>query len=550
MALSEKAYEALERAVGAENATREEAMLDSYSWQPFLNMSTELWVKRPAAVVLPSCTEEVRKVVQACNEHGMKFKALSTGWGAHNSATYDDVVIVDLRRMNRILEIDVNNMYAVVEPYVCGGELQAEAWKHGLNTHIVGAGPHGSVLAGATSMHGCGNDSIYMSTSSRNLLGVEWVLPDGEILRLGTPGSGSEWFCGDGPGPSLRGIVRGTSGAFGGFGIFTKAAVKLFNWPGPAHVESKGTILDSTAELPDCCSFFSCSFPTEKDYLDAAYMLGEAEIGYLFVRMVTSEFVMLLMPRLFPRILKRKNIMDFLNRVMANSFMLMMVSDSESEKEYQQRMLDEIMRSCNGNSLNVGNIPFAKRLMGVNLLRCTIFATVFRSGNLFATNLDGNEISDSQLDWSHKMENIHSEYINNGALIDNGGECPYIIEYENNLFGHCETIYLYDQRNSRHLESLHPLVFDTALSAIEQCNVPLAAFDPVTRKLMSPLACDFNKWQKAFSEAFDPKGVSDTGFYTDECDPDWSRIRPDRIEKLKKLVSKYGGSLPDTLDYS
>ncbi len=538
--LSDDAYRALEEAVGAENVTREPALLDSYAWQPFLNMSTELWTTRPVAVVLPGSTEEVQQVVLACREHGLKCKAHSTGWGAQNAPTAEDVVQLDLRRMNRILEIDEKNMLAVVEPYVCGGELQAEVWKRGLNTHIVGAGPHASPLAGATSMHGCGNDSIYMSTSSRNLLGVEWVLPSGEIVRLGTLGSQGEWYCGDGPGPSLRGTVRGTSGAFGGLGIFTKAAIKLYNWPGPAHIPTEGILLDSRGELPACLKLFNCSFPTEDECRDAIYRIGEAEIGYLFTRMVASEMILLLLPHLYQKLVKRGTaILDLLNKLQPHPFVILLAGSSEDELAYQVEVLHEIVRSARGVATDLSMVGPAQGLMGMNLLRCTIFPTVFRSGNMFATNLDGNEAMDSQDDWTHAMQVPKAGYIEEGKLIADGGENPYIVHYENNLFGHCETIYFYDQREAAHLEVLEELAFDTALAAAEQCNVPLAAFEPMARGILSPLAGDFNEWQKKISLAFDPGGVSDTGFYTGVREPDPARLPPAKMTHLRDIIARF-----------
>ncbi len=540
--LSEEAYSALEEAVGPENATREPAMLDSYAWQPFLNMSTDLWTTRPLAVVLPGTAEEVQRVVRACNQHGLKFKALSTGWGAQNAPTAENVVQIDLRRMNRILEIDEKNMFAVVEPYVCGGELQAEAWKRGLNTHIVGAGPHASPLAGATSMHGCGNDSIYMSTSSRNLLGVEWVLPSGEVARLGTLGSQGEWYCGDGPGPSLRGILRGTSGAFGGFGIFTKAAIKLYNWPGPAHIPTRGMLLDSQGDLPGCLQLMSCSCRTEQDCREAIYRIGEAEIGYLFTRMVSTEMILLLLPHLYQKLVKRGGaLLDLMDKLQPFPFMILLAGNSPGELAYQADVLHEIVQSVSGVATDISQIGAARGLMGMNLLRCTIFPTVFRSGNMFATNLDGNEAMDSQDAWTHAMQPHKADYIQRGKLIEDGGENPYIVYYENNLFGHCETIYFYDQREATHLETLEELAFDTALAAAEQCNVPLAAFEPLTRKILSPLAGDFNEWQKKISRAFDPSGVSDTGLYTDEKEPDPTAIGPRKLQRLAEIVARYGG---------
>lgn len=539
--MTEDAYRELERAVGEDGVTREPAMLDSYSWQPFLNMSESLWVTRPVAVVLPRTTEEVQEVVRTCNRNGLKVKAISTGWGAQNGPTYDDVVLVDLRRMDRIVEIDEENMYAVVEPYVCGGELQAECWKRGLNTHLVGAGPHASPLAGATSMHGCGNDSISMSTSSRNVLGVEWVLPSGEVLRLGSPGSGCGWFSGDGPGPSLRGIMRGTSGAFGGFGIFTKVALKLYHWPGPAAIEGEGMVLDSTHALPGCLRLFNCGFPTERDSVDAMYRIGDAEIGSVLVKMMTSELVLLITPHLFPKLVRKgRAILELLNEAMANPFVLLLSGNSPRELDYQVRVLHEIIRSCGGVAMDLGAVGPARKLMGNNLLRTTVFPTVFRFGNMFATNLDGNEATDTQNEWTHRIERDKSEYVRRGGLIDDGGENPYMICYENNLFGHCETVYLYDHRNERHRETLKSLAFDTTLAAIEQCNVPLAAFEPVSRGIISPLACDFNEWQKRISAAFDLNRVSDTGFYTDVREPDYSKLDPAKVRRLHELQERYG----------
>ncbi|WP_458011047.1 FAD-binding oxidoreductase [Candidatus Solincola sp.] len=183
---------------------------------------------RPAAVVLPGSTAEVQAVVRICLEHGLRLKAMSTGWGIWNMVSGEDVVQVDLRRMDRILEIDERNMYAVVEPYVSCAQLQAETMKRGLNCYIIGAGAGTSPLASATSLCGYGWSGLTTGYSARNLLGVEWVLPDGEVLRLGSHGSGLGWFSGDGPGPSLRGVARGFIGNCGSLGIFTACAVKPF----------------------------------------------------------------------------------------------------------------------------------------------------------------------------------------------------------------------------------------------------------------------------------------------------------------------------------
>jgi len=59
-------------------------------------------------------------------------------------------------------------------------------------------------------------------------------------VRLGSLGSVGEWFCGDGPGPSLRGAIRGNVVPMGGLGVFTLAATKIYHWPGPTSIDLEG----------------------------------------------------------------------------------------------------------------------------------------------------------------------------------------------------------------------------------------------------------------------------------------------------------------------
>src|SRR4030043_1759057 len=131
MAISKDVYKEFENVVGAENISDDPAIKDAYRSQYL-------------TVVLPGDTEEVAAVVKLCNKHKIPFKAQSTGW-SFMPPTYD-FIFLDLRRMNRIIEINEKNMYAVVEPYVISAELQAELMKRGLNFCMKGAGSTGSAL--------------------------------------------------------------------------------------------------------------------------------------------------------------------------------------------------------------------------------------------------------------------------------------------------------------------------------------------------------------------------------------------------------------------
>jgi len=241
MKLSSEEYQALEEIVGPEYITQEPVIMDTYN-QVWGNkfFFDEKHSIRPAAVLLPANTSEISEVVKLCNKYSVLFKAFSSGFEYLSvSLMHEKGILFDLRRMNRILEIDAKNMRAVVEPYVSVYRLQLEAAKYGLYTGRIGVGYSAGVIAAECCHHGCQHTMVFTSGYGRNTLGVEWVLPTGEILNLGAGETGNDLFSADGPGFSLRGILRGRTGANGGHGVITKASVKLYPWYGPAEWEQK-----------------------------------------------------------------------------------------------------------------------------------------------------------------------------------------------------------------------------------------------------------------------------------------------------------------------
>src|SRR5947208_9053673 len=78
----------------------------------------------PGAVVLPTSAEEVQAVVRLCRRHGVPFVARGHGTGLSGGALpVKDGVLIGLSRMNRILEVDIPNLRAVVEPGVTNLEI-------------------------------------------------------------------------------------------------------------------------------------------------------------------------------------------------------------------------------------------------------------------------------------------------------------------------------------------------------------------------------------------------------------------------------------------
>jgi glycolate oxidase len=285
MKLSNEEYQALEAIVGPEYINQAPVIMDTYN-QVWGNkfFFDEKHSIRPAAVLLPANAEEVAAAVRACNKYGILFKAFSSGFEYLSlSLVNSKGILFDLRRMNRIIEIDAKNMRAVVEPYVSIYKLQMEAAKKGLFTGRIGVGYSAGVIAAECCHHGCQHTMVFTSGYGRNVLGVEWVLPTSEILKMGTGETGGDLFSADGPGFSLRGILRGRTGANGGHGVITKAAVKLYPWYGPATWEQKkqpgeAPVKGQLDSVPDGYKVFVPSFPDLDKTLTASEDLCRAEI--------------------------------------------------------------------------------------------------------------------------------------------------------------------------------------------------------------------------------------------------------------------------------
>jgi hypothetical protein len=287
--ISRDAYRAIEDIVGPDNVTDDPAFLDSYAFEVMAELvrpNYSHFMPRPWAVVMPGSTEEVQKVTKVCNKYKIHIKPISTGWYHWAAPLRDDqpTVQFDLRRMDRILEIDEKNCYAVIEPYVVCGQLQAEAMKRGLNINVIGAGASSSVLASACAYAGPGPSTHYLGSNSDNLLGQEWVTPAGEIIHTGSLSSGCGWFCSEGPGPSVRGITRGVVGSRGGLGTYTKCAIKLGHWPGPPVMEPKGTLPGYRLPIPENFRVYTIGAPDWDAWANCYYDIYDNNIGYIFHR--------------------------------------------------------------------------------------------------------------------------------------------------------------------------------------------------------------------------------------------------------------------------
>jgi len=436
MPISGDAYQALEAVVGQDNISNGPAILDSYAyqfWAEFKQYGSK-FMPRPAAAILPATTEEVQAIVKTCNRYQMKFKAHSTGWGFYGAPYQEGGLQIDLRRMDRIWEIDTANNLAVIEPYVISATLQAEAMKRGLNTHIIGAGASTAPIAAATSFEGAGADSIYMGHGPENLLGAEWVMPDGEIMRTGALGSGCGWFCGDGPGPSLRALFNGSLGHAGGLGVFTRVAIKLYPWPGPAVMPIGGRVPVYTSPLPDCIQGYTLAWPEWQDYADALYLIFDNDIGYIAHRqyiMFGNELQAQVL-RILTDPEKRFNDLELMLRdpnlnqttqEMSRSFQLVLAGMTPGDIDYQQKVLDYILERTGGWKVAMMEEPLMKAWSNLYMIRlCYKNFNYVLAGGYWDAMMRAGTPDLMASGWMQQMKQQNQRFGREGGVIDHGGD--------------------------------------------------------------------------------------------------------------------------------
>ena len=517
MTLPKNVYKVLKDIVGPENISDEPVILDTYAFQYLAETVTGTkFCARPGAVILPGSIEEVQAIVKTCNRHGVKYKALSTGWGVWNTVSGAGTIQLDLRRMNRILEIDEKNMYAVVEPYVTGAQLQVEAMRKGLNCHIIGAGANFSPLASCTSVQGQGLSGISMGYSGRNPLAVEWVLPTGDILRLGSLGSGAGWFCGDGPGPSLRGVMRGMVGALGGMGIFTKCAIKLYPWPGPPAPEIEGSTPEYKIAVPDNFRSYVIAFPSWERFADATYRICEAEIGYTMGRELAPGLVPLLIASSSAEYaeMRQSGAMDEVMEEFRYSFLLILAGGSLREIEYQERALREILAETEGWIPALAQDPDTEKRTFAVMIKWDRQGRIFRLAGTFHTSFGAPTAWDTAVEGAKVGEELKKKYIAKGAIVDDAADDAWGGPYEQGRFGHLEELYMYDPADPESAKGAMEYLAEADQAIVRRSlGQPIGALPGQVDTVYGPACLNFQNWVRKLKRAFDPNMASDSNFY-------------------------------------
>lgn len=206
---------------------------------------TEHPPSKPEFVVMPKTVEEIQEIMKLANESKIPVVPFVTGANIGGlTIPLKGGIIVDLKRMDRILRINTDDMYIILEPGVTFGHIKkylTEKYPEFRYCYAF-APPFASVMANAL-LGGLNNLSLKYGSMAEVINGIEAVLPNGKVVKIGTcmVWNGEHWY-GRAPMPDLLGLFTNWQGMTG---IVTKIALQI--WPRKPIRDWKFVISDDLA---------------------------------------------------------------------------------------------------------------------------------------------------------------------------------------------------------------------------------------------------------------------------------------------------------------
>ena len=195
--------------------------------RPYETDGLTAYRQTPLVVVLPETTAQVAEVLRWCSEHQVKVVPRGAGTSLSGGALpLADGVLLGLGKFNRILELDTPNRMAVVQPGVTNAAISEAARPYGLYYAPDPSSQIACTIGGNVAENSGGVHCLKYGLTTHNVLGVELVLMNGDIVRIGGKTL-------DRQGYDLLGLIVGSEGLLG---VVTEVTVRLL--PAPESVRA------------------------------------------------------------------------------------------------------------------------------------------------------------------------------------------------------------------------------------------------------------------------------------------------------------------------
>lgn len=341
---------ALGEVVGTDFVSDDIVIRQAYSRDPHPSITLRKINKDPLtipdAIVLPSTTEEVQGVMRIANRYGVNMIIMGSG---DNLTGYciprrPNTAILDLKRMDKILEIDEENKVIRMQPWVSYARVQAETMKRGLwNGGTPAAPASNNLISNVLAYGGDWQTSLAYGLGIRGIHSFTIVLPNGDIIRTGshgiTAGDPTYWY---GPGPDLKGLWE--MGALGAIGVITEVLYKLHTWVGGDWPQEE---VYAHPPLPKNHRIYWYKFDKPAKAIQAGYEICYSGIG------IGCNLTMKSVDALVGESHQALSVKRFDENFYEPHFMYIMLAGfSPRQLDYEEKILLEIIKEAGGELLS------------------------------------------------------------------------------------------------------------------------------------------------------------------------------------------------------
>jgi hypothetical protein len=378
--------------------------------------------------------------------------------------------------------------------------------KVGLTYPVAAVGPAGSVLANFACSSGDNHGQHGASRTNRYLAGIEWIEPTGEVVRLGSLANDDGWFCADGPGPSLRGLIKGFAGQWGGMGVVTRIAISLNAWRGPRAFPTEGRSPAYQIRLDKKChKVLIFKFPTLDQVRDAMLEIGKAEIGQAVLKYFYATAALL----------ATESANDFwklwnsglFQKELSRPLYVFLSTWSPEEMEYEERVLRDIIAETGGEAVDEQVLRIYEDNMDFFMLVGFLQRVLRLGGGWAPCKLSADSVT-HMFEVAKAIPDFMTEFIEQGKIL-NAPNNFQIIPLEYGHGAHIELLFLWDRRRPDAKQI--PMEFMRASIEADIKNGHHGTMPPgipAAAGALGHLYSNSQRWAQAIKNAFDPQGVS------------------------------------------
>ena len=264
--LSNEIIAKLQALVGAQNVVTDAGQMEIYAHD---EVTDPAYHHMPEAVVFAENAQQVAAVVKLANEYHFPVVPRGAGTGlACGAVPIYGGVVLSLEKMNKIIEVNADAMYAVVEPGVRTSDLQAAAKAKGAFYAGDPCSAESCLIGGNLATNAGGSKAVRYGVTRNQVYSLEMVTPTGEIVEVGSRlKKCSTGYC-------MEQLVMGSEGTLG---IITKVTLKLQPMP-PYRFDLLAVFDDPFKALDVVPKIMQAGLnPTSMEYMDNSYVRACAD---------------------------------------------------------------------------------------------------------------------------------------------------------------------------------------------------------------------------------------------------------------------------------